>query len=401
VEKKSRNRRHRETILNFIYENQPISRIRIGEITGIRLATITEVVRDFIRKGLVKETGKLKNRQGVGRKENLLEMIPDGRFFIGCELVSPEIRVLLLNLKGKILNRRSAVLTSRSKDSSVILAEIADTVKSLIRETGIPESKIYGMGFVDPGVINKAKGISIFSSIMPGWKNVPVKRYLEKKLGFRVFLINTSLAKVLAEHLFGRGRGINDLVFIEYGRGISCGIISGGKLISGDMDMAGEMGHFNLPGRNEKCRCGRKGCLEVLASIPAIERNTVELLKRGEISCLQELKKKNNGYSVAISDIAEAFDAGDPLASRVMKESSMILSSAVGNVVKLLNPRVVILESNFKMLGKEFLKIFMEDIRQNMLHGENVRFDISDMGEEQAGLGGAALTLQNFLKLDR
>lgn len=398
---KSKNRRHKETILNFIYANQPISRIRIGEITGIRLATITEVVRDFIQKGLLKETGKLKNRQGVGRKENLLEIIPEGKFFLGCELVASEIRVLALNLRGEILNRKSAVLSSRSKDCSDILSEIAETVTSLIKETKIPEQKIYGMGFVDPGVIDKEKGISIFSSIMPGWKNVPVKKYLEKKLGFRVFLINTSLAKVLAEHLFGKGRGVDDLIFVEYGRGISCGIISGAKLIGGDMDMAGEMGHFNFPGRSEKCRCGRKGCLEAIASFSAIEKRAMDLLKTGDVSCLQEHKKKNNRYSITVADVAKAFEKGDPLAENVMKETSLFLSSAVGNVVKLLNPKLVILERNFTIFGKEFLKVFMDDIKESMLYGENVRFEISAMGEEQAGLGGAALTLQNFLKLDR
>lgn len=393
--------RHREEILNFIYKNQPISRIRIGEITGIRLATITEVVRDFIRMGLVKETGKLKNRQGVGRKENLLEIIPEGKYFIGCALNSSEVRVLILNLKGEILHQRSEVLSFEGKDTSGVLSEIADTVKSLIKESNVPEKKVYGMGFVDPGVVDKDRGISIFSSIMPKWKNVPVKNILEKKLGFRVFLINTSLAKVLAEHLFGKGRGIDDLVFIEYGRGISCGIISGGKPIGGYMEMAGEMGHFNIPGRDEQCRCGRKGCLEALVSIPAIEKRTMDFLKRGQVSSLDVQRGPNRRYLTTISDIVKAFECGDPLAVKVMKESSVFLSSAVGNVVKLLNPKVVILESNFKILGKEFLKVFLKDIRKNMLYGEDVRFDISDMGEEQAGLGGAALTLQNFLRLDR
>jgi hypothetical protein len=69
--------------------------------------------------------------------------------------------------------------------------------------------------------------------------------------------------------------------------------------------------------------------------------------------------------------------------------------------VKLLNPKLVVLEKNFTLLGKKFTEIFMQDIRENMLYGEHVRFEISAMGEEQAGLGGAALTLQHFLKFDR
>jgi len=377
-----RNKYYKAPILNLVYERQPISRIGIGRITGIRLATITEVVRELIAKGLVREKGKKERRKGAGRKEALLEIVQEGRFFIGCELLPSKIDCLILNFKGKIVGKKSAEIRY-NEDSLSILSDITSLVLSLIKETRIPKTRIYGLGFVDPGIIDVEKGIAVFSSIMPNWRDVPVKKYLEKKLGFSVFLINTSQAKVLAEHLFGRGKGINNLIFVEYGEGISCGIISEGKVIGGYTEIAGEMGHFTFPERREKCRCGKKGCLEAIAGIPAIEKKVRQLRKEKDIS---------------IEGIVSAFEKGDPVACKIMDEASSFLSIAVANVIKLLNPELVVLDRNFLRLGEKFLSIFLSGIRSHLLYGEAVRFDISNIGNDQAALGGAALTLQHFLK---
>lgn len=367
-------------ILNLIY-NHPTSRIRIGEITGIRLGTITKVVRELISEGLVRETGKLRARGGLGRKENILGIVPEGKFFIGCELRPGEIQTLILNFKGEIVHTVSRRI-SLKEESNKILKDINNLIHSLIKDTGVPSGKIYGVGFVDPGVIDVERGISISSTIMPSWKNVPVRKYLEEKLKLKVFLINTSQAKVLAEHIFGKGRGVDDLVFIEYGEGISCGIMSDGKPVGGYMEIAGEMGHFNFPGREEKCRCGNRGCIESIASIPAIER---------------KVKRQGWGGSCNIENIIYAFEKGDPFVVKVLTDVSDILSITVANVIKLLNPELVIFDSNFRKMGDRFVNGLFRNIKKNLIYGETVRFEISDMGKEQAALGGAALTLKNFL----
>lgn len=381
-----KNEYYKKEILNFIYNNQPVSRIRIGEITGIRLATITWAVKELIAEGLVKETGKLKNRQGVGRKEKILEIIPEGKFFIGCELRPGEIHSVLLNFKGEIINTELCRISVKEK-SSKILADINSIIYSLIRKARVPYRRIYGMAFVDPGVIDIDKGISLSSTIMPSWKNVPVKKYLEEKLKFRVFLINTSQAKVLAEYFFGKGKGINDLIFIEYGEGISCGIISDSKVVGGYMEIAGEMGHFSFPGREEKCRCGNTGCLESIASIPSIERKIKKIIPDKEIHTLK--------------DIICTFEKGEPIVAKVLNDVSNVMGIAVANVVKLLNPEVVIFDSNLRKMGDKFIEKVFSSIRKNIIYGEKVKFEISDMGKEQGALGGAALTLQNFLATKR
>ena len=385
---KNKNRYYKAPVLSLISKKQPISRIRIGEITGIRLATITEVVRELLESGLVRETGRIRNRQGVGRKEKLLEIIPEGRYFLGCELLSSQVRVLALNFAGEVLKLTSVPLCGR-EGTSAILEKIAGGISSLVKEIMLPEKKIHGLGFVDPGIIDDEKGISVFSTIMPGWSNVPVKQYLQEKLGFRVHMINTSQAKVLAENSFGSGRNVDNLIFIEYGEGISCGIIIEKTLMGGYMEIAGEMGHFNFPDRKEKCRCGQRGCLEAIASIPAIEKRFRQYTGMGK----QSFKKGR----ISIGDVVEASEKGDPLAEKVMNETSMYLSSAVASVVKLLNPEVVILDRNFLKLGKKFLSVFENDVNGNLLYGEKVKFRVSNLGKEQASLGGAALLVQNFL----
>jgi predicted NBD/HSP70 family sugar kinase len=110
---------------------------------------------------------------------------------------------------------------------------------------------------------------------------------------------------------------------------------------------------------------------------------------------VRQLRKEKD---ISIEGIVSAFEKGDPVACKIMDEASSFLSIAVANVIKLLNPELVVLDRNFLRLGEKFLSIFLSGIRSHLLYGEAVRFDISNIGNDQAALGGAALTLQHFLK---
>ncbi len=121
---------------------------------------------------------------------------------------------------------------------------------------------------------------------MPGWNDIPLGDILREKLGINVFIVNDASAAALGEHLFGAGKGAANMILFTVGTGIGGGIIIDGKLYLGARGGAGEFGHMTVAADGPACRCGNTGCLEMLASGRAVERDAVARLRRGEKSIL-------------------------------------------------------------------------------------------------------------------
>jgi len=314
---------------------------------------------------------------------------------LGCELSPKKIVALLLNLQGMKIAEKTALL-DKPNDKFAILKQVVNTISGLIGESKVVKNRISGLGFVDPGVVNIETGFSVISTILPGWENVPTKDFLEEKLNLPVMLIGTYQAKALAEHLFGKGKGIDNFVFVEYTEGIACGIVSEGKLIRGKMEIAGELGHYHFAEREETCHCGGKGCLEALASLLTIEKKARDYLKAGAFSEMRKMCN-NNLARLTYSTVLEAAKNSDKLAQKILGEAGHFLSVAVANLIKLLNPELVILDKNFSLFDETFLSHLFYDIKKEALFSNHLRFEISDFGTEQGSLGGAGLILKKFL----
>lgn len=372
---------HRTNILKTIYEKGKFSRKDLHELLDIRFATITEIIKELIKEGIVKEVGKRKNEKG-GRPHSLLSIVPDSKFFIGCELTTTGIYSVILNFEGKIIKSETIDLDlNESKEN--IKEKIVYLIKNVILKCGSDKNKICGIGFVDPGIVDTEKGISLFSSIMPQWRDVPIKNYIENEVSIETFVIGTSQAKVLSEKFFGKGKNYRNFLFVEYGEGIGCGIISDNRVVHGAGGVAGEFGHIKINGRTEKCNCGGNGCLEAIASIPSI------------IKKIKEATKKD----MNISEIVSRYLKGEKIIKTILDEILEIFSISVANLVNLFNSELVIFDRNFEIY-KDFLGEIIRKIEENMVYKYPVRFEISDFGKEIGAIGGACFSISKFLKLD-
>jgi len=371
---------YKNNVLKTIYQKEKISRKELHDLLDIRFATITNIIKDFIKEGIIEERGKRKKNK-AGRPHSLLRIVPNGKFFIGCELNPEKIISVILNFRGEIIGSNSIKIGNELKKEE-ILKEIKSVLKMLIEESKIEKEKIFGIGFVDPGIVDMEKGISLFSSIMPEWRNIPIKSYLEEHLSIQTFIIGTSQAKILSEKFFGKGKGCKNFIFIEYGEGVSCGVIIENRVIHGTGGVAGEFGHIKIINRNELCNCGKKGCLEAIVSIPAIIKKIKDI----------------TGENLNISEIVVKCEKENKI-RKVVEEAFEIFGISVSNLVNLFNPETIILDKNFKIFEK-FLNGFFEKIKLNMVYNYPVKFEISDFGEEIGAIGGGCLSLSKFLGLD-
>ncbi len=395
--KGKRHNEYKYSALRMVYSSGEMSRLRLGRALNIRLATVTEIVRELLKEGLLKETGKIKNPRGVGKNETLLGIRAEGRHFIGCELYPDRISVRFLDLKGEAVSGKIVKLARRNKFD--ILDRIIEVINKEIEKLKISRANIYGLGFVDPGIIDVEKGFSVLSTIMPGWRNVPTESYLSEKLRMPVFMIGTSQARALAECLFGAGRNVPNFVFIEYSTGIACGIVSEGNLVRGRNESAGEFGHFRFEGRKELCRCGRIGCLEAIASVPAVEEKA---RRASELESGKILRKISGGRpeTIKIEMVVEAASKGDKSCLKILDEVSGHISVAVVNLAHLLDPAKIIFDNSFLVYGNKFMEGLFERINEEVIFPGNIDLEISGIGPSEGALGGAGLALHKFLGLN-
>lgn len=396
LERRKRYSEYKSAVLRAVYSGGGISRTRLGQLLGIRLATITEIAKELIEQGFLREKGKVRNQSGVGKKETLLAIRPEGRFFAGCELSPGRISLRFLDLGGRALPGK--IIPFGEKDKFSILDRIVAEFEKEIKRLKISREKLHGLGFVDPGIIDVEAGRSVSSTIMPLWRDVPTGNYLSKKLGLSVFMIGTSQARALAECLFGAGRGIPNFIFIEYSKGVACGIVSEGNLVRGKNELAGEFGHFRFAGRKELCGCGRQGCLEAVAGPSALEGKAREILARHPGGVLHEICG-GNAEMATLEALAKAAAGGDRASLEILDEASEHIAVAISNLIHILDPAKVIFDRSFLACGREFVDDVINRVRKEVIIPSEIIFEVSGIDSMEGAVGGAGLALHEFLEL--
>lgn len=383
-------------IFNAVRKSGSISRIGLRKVTGLRLASITYAVRQLIKDGLIYESKKFRQGSGkAGRNQVLLELKPKSRYAVGIELGYGFFEFLALDLTGNQVSLKKVPCDTRLNKFE-ILKRLVEAASRFVRENSISWKDVVGIGFVDPGVVEVRKGISLFSSLIPAWRNVPTRHFLEKELQTKVHLLGTSQATVLAESINGAGKGYSDFLRIEYGEGIACGIVSGGNLVRGSLEMAGELGHYHLQGDQTPCYCGGLGCLEAICALPALAQKARTLIDLGTSSLLLEMAG-GKPEKITGSMVLSGFKKNDRLCQQILGKAASCLGGAISNVINIFNPQLVILDKNFARAGDYFLEHLKHIIRSGtLLGGKYLEFAVSRLGEEAGTLGGATLALEHF-----
>lgn len=263
------------------------------------------------------------------------------RYVIGIDLGGTKILAAVVDAEGRIL-ARAKMRTQARRSSSQVIDRIAEAAQEAANSARVSFDRIAAIGIAAPGVLDAEAGVVRFAPNL-GWRDVPLAAALRQKLGVPVFLENDVNMGTLAEYVLGAGRGANDVVGIFVGTGIGGGLILNGRLHRGKNGSAGEIGHMVIQIGGPRCGCGRRGCLESIASRTAIVRDLADAVERGTKSVLTKLAKKGDVRSITSGVLAKAVAAGDPLTLSVLKRAMKALGIGVANVVNLLGPEMVIL----------------------------------------------------------
>ena len=277
---------------------------------------------------------------------------------IGVDIGGTKVAAGLVDGNGKIAAQvRTPMSANGSAEAG--FAAVTSAIDSLFRESS---GTVRGIGICAPGPLDPNTGVVINPPNLPCWRNFPLAAEISKLYSAPVKVDNDGNAAALAEALWGAGRGYRNVFYATLGTGIGTGIVFDGHIYHGRTGAAGEGGHVSIDYRGPLCGCGKPGCIEVLASGPAIARRArAKLAENKTRSAILELAG-GNVDAVTSEMVGQAFTAGDPLAREVLLETVDLLALWLGNTVDLLEPDVMIMGGGVLTM----LRPLFDDLRQRL-----------------------------------
>ncbi len=389
----------RQSILATIRSQGPLSRLDVSRRTNIRPSTVSHFVDALVREGFVKEvkrrvpSGDREPSVSVGRPPVLLELNPRIRMAIGIHMSKEGLRGLAIDLQGNTVASRM-VRKRRFRGPDMLLAEIAGLARRIMAEARVPAARVLGLGLGLPGVVDPREGIARVNTQYRWWKDIPVRRRIERVLKVPILIENDTKVLTLAERWYGRGRGVPDMVFVELGEGIAAGLVINGELYHGAHGSAGELGHTVIDVKGPLCGCGRRGCLESHLALPRLRDMARSWL--GESSAPRGRRAAAAGDGDIVARIASMAMAGHPRACRLVEMVGEHLGTAIVNLVHLVSPGLIVLGGSVGFAWRELLLPVVERaIREQALDdaSRSTALIASTLGEEAGARGAAALAL--------
>ncbi|MBI4619042.1 MAG: ROK family protein [Desulfobacterales bacterium] len=309
---------------------------------------------------------------------------------IGVDLGGTNLRLGIVDQKGRILKSlKRPTLAKEGKDR--VINRIIDLLREAIEISTQLSVEVKGICIGAPGFLDIKRGIIIESPNLPGWKDVALKKEIEKRAHFPSILIqNDANGFTYGEWWKGAGKGYNSMVGITLGTGVGGGLILDKKIWLGEDGAAGEIGHMIVEPSGLKCQCGRYGCLESYSSGTGIVNRAIMALKKGINSSL--INRAEGNFSLITSKMVfEEAVAGDGLSLNIMEEAGRYLGIAVSSLINILNVYRFVIGGRIAGAGDLILKPAREEIFKRALNlsakGEVI---IQASLEDDAGIIGTA-----------
>ncbi|MGW7681478.1 ROK family transcriptional regulator [Kribbella sp. NPDC054772] len=317
-------------MLTRILTQGPIPRVEIARRTGLSQAAVTKAVAPLIETGFVTDQAAAppEAELGIGRPVSPLTVVPSSVSVIGVKVTPTSLIGVTTDFTAGILNVRHDELDDTDPD--VVIERLADHVKALItalKSGTAVAGPLAGIGIAVSGDVDATNGVVRDSPLM-GWRGVPVAELLGKRVRVPIVVSNDVRALTVAEHWFGVGVDADSFAVVTIGSGIGCGLYINGEVVSGAYGVSGELGHLPLAPGDLVCTCGRRGCVETVASSDAILARIRETTGLAELDLAGAVRLAHDGNEQA----REAFDrAGE------------VIGAALAAMVNLVGPELVVI----------------------------------------------------------
>jgi len=371
--------RNRLQVLEVVRGSGSVSRADIARRTGLARSTVSTLVNELLRAGLLVERGAPEDGATTqGRPPVLLSFDPRAGAVLGVHFDHPVIRVAVADLGYTIL-AEATIPVDVDHDAQDSLDAAASLVEQVLARSGVERERLLGAGAALAGPIDQATGTVGSSAILPGWVGMPLAQELTLRLGLPVHVDNDANVGALAESVLGAGRGAQDMAYIMLGSGIGAGLIIGGQVYRGSGGTAGEIGHVLVDEHGPLCRCGNRGCLETYAGADA----------------LLDLLRRQHGDGLTVDGLVQLARDGDAACQRVITDAARFVGVAAATLCNQLNPELLVIGGELAQTGSLLLDPLRASITRYAIPAaaEDVRVVIGDLGDRAELLGALVLVL--------
>ncbi|MFI2489289.1 ROK family protein [Promicromonospora kroppenstedtii] len=311
-------------IFTRIITHGPVSRIEIGRLTGLSQAKVTKTVSPLIRDGFV-TVGEHAESSSPGRPVYPLSVVPRSMLAIGVKVNADEIVAVAVSIGNEVLTSTRRPLARH--DPETVAAEIVRCARRLVDKLGDSAERLVGIGVSVSGDIDSGSGVVRHSPLL-GWANVPLGATVAREVDLPVVVENDVRALARSEQWFGLGVEAESFAIVTIGAGIGCGIYVNRDVVVGAHGVVGEIGHLPLASPDARCVCGRRGCVEAVASSGAI-RDAVRV--------------GHGDPALTLADAVALAHAGDRTAVDAFDRAGTAIGAALAVTANLVDPEVVVI----------------------------------------------------------
>lgn len=379
----------RREILKELCRSGKLTRVEFSRRTGLRAATVFEVIDKLKAEGVISELDRKGKR--TGRISPLISLNPDCLWLAGIDFQFKKTVGLLANLNGETI--ASAEVPGMSRNGiDACCSEIRALLRILKKKVGAKWSRVKGVGFADPGMVDIGRGVSLKAVNISGWENFNTADWLRKETGVStVLLMPETLAGTFMEYHSRFSNPPASMFRMSAGTGIGGGFIKEGNLFVGDSCRGMEIGHLVIQPDGPLCQCGNRGCLEAVAGEYGIRRRVEELISKGVSTDLEIDNFSIGAFCEAVKH--------DKNARMLAYDISGRISSALCTVVTMLNPSSIVVAGELSRLGDILLQTINRDLSLYCLPGaaDKLSVEISRLDEYAAVKGVAMMVRERIL----
>jgi predicted NBD/HSP70 family sugar kinase len=357
---------NRARIVDAVKKHGGLTQVELAGATGLSPATVSNIVKELAASGVLNTAPSTRS----GRRAMHVTLAHKLGLVAGVHFSQRHMRIALSDVAGTVVAESHMPLAKDHRADNeldrvmLLLADLLDSVDASMAE-------LLGLGIALPAPYDRRTGTIARRGMMRGWDGVVVAEVMERRLHRPVFVDNAANLTALAELRQGAARGRNDVVVLDVGDGIGAGLISGGRLLSGHSGLAGEFGHTVIREDGPVCRCGNRGCLEAIASGPAILDSLVD----------------NRGIN-KIGDVIVAAMAGDSACIRAIGDAGRTIGLAAANLCNLLDPERVVVSGELSRAGELLLGPLRHTVERAVIVGPDA---LPDIVPGQLGLRAATM----------
>jgi len=322
---------------------------------------------------------------------------PKSDYVVGVDLGGTKILAGVFDGAMRCVSR-SKMTTKAERGSAGVIGRIVRCVQDAVDECDLSLKQVKAIGVGSPGSVDSGAGRVIFAGNL-GWNNVPLRKDLERRFGVPVVIENDCNICVIGVHQEEFAGKPKNMIGLFVGTGIGGGIMINGRLFSGAYGLAGELGHMVIDVNGPKCTCGNRGCVEAMGSRAAIFRRIQDAVKRGEKTILTEMLG-DALEGLRSGDLRKALKRGDKLVTNVIEDAAHYVGVAVGNLVNIFNPELVVVGGGvMEQMSEAMMPIIVETAMEGAFNGTTRGLQIlpSKLGDD-AGITGAAVLARRLAK---